>query len=88
MSADFWCAFKTEAEHLSAVGVTLATIMPTSAPVERSFQIQGYVHNSRRASLAHETVEAEVFIRMNVRNMSCGRKCDPDDCQTVEGDEL
>jgi hypothetical protein len=82
-AVDYWFAFRTESPYLSRIATVLHSIAPTSASVERSFQIQGDAHRSDRPNLSHENEEAEVFIRMNLRALGGGEKVDPDACEDV-----
>ena len=52
---------------LYALTMLLLNLHPTEAAAERSFSSQKQVHRPLRASLSHENVESEVFLRWNLQ---------------------
>jgi hypothetical protein len=78
----FWKGHKTEAPFLSIVGLFLCSVAPSSASVERSFQIQGDAQRSDRPRLSQENAEAESFIRMNKWPLK-KEQYDPDACESI-----
>jgi len=55
----------THVPHLALLARELFRVAPTEAACERSFSHQKRVHRAERASLAHENVERELFVRLN-----------------------
>jgi hypothetical protein len=80
---DWWFSLRTESPYLSTIATTLATIAPTSAAVERSFQVEGDAHRSDRPNLSPSNSEAECFIRMNYHTLSKAQTFDPDECKDI-----
>jgi len=63
--AELWSFARREIPHLALLARELFRVAPTEAACERSFSHQKRVHRAERASLAHENVERELFVRLN-----------------------
>jgi len=62
---ELWSFARRQIPQLALIARELFRVAPTEAACERSFSQQKRVHRPQRASLEHENVEKELFIRMN-----------------------
>ena len=62
---ELWSFARRQIPHLALIACELFHVAPTEAVCGRSFSHQKRVHGAECASVQHENVEKELFIRLN-----------------------
>ena len=68
----YWSIAEQACPDLVAIAFALRSMTMSEACTERSFSHHKIVHEPRRANMAHEQVQAEVFLRMNWEKFNGG----------------
>ena len=64
-----WNMYLTDAPIISHAAVAILSVCASEAAVERTISAQGLVHSDLRNRLGDATVEAEMFIKFNLRTV-------------------
>ena len=64
----YWEGLALTIPLLSKIALSVYSIVPSEASVERSFSHQSIVHSDLRNKLSDEAVQSVMFVRMNVGN--------------------
>lgn len=64
-----WLLQRAGAPVISHAAIAVLSVAGSEAAVERTFSVQNLVHSDRRNRLSDESVEAEMFIRLNERTL-------------------
>ena len=65
-----WNLYLKDAPIISHAAVAILSVCASEAAVERTFSAQGLVHSDLRNRLGDATVEAEMFIKFNMRTVN------------------
>ena len=66
----YLCSYLSSYYELVNVITAILSFCPSEACVERSFSIQSNVHSQERTRLAEELIEAEMNIKINLKDMT------------------